>query len=237
MASKFGSNQNQSLEQLFEIYTKEECQRIRDEKYQKNKSEKEQKDELLIHGFSRNIQKNVLSSDVIIPSAINNILLQFYHIPLTEPDKVMPGPLRRIVKELHIMMEDAPPNISAGLGDNDIFSWIARIVGPTDTPYEGGVFWLKMDFRMEYPFVPPKVIFTTKVYHCNINDRGKISLDILEDRWGPAMTVDKTLLSISSLLSEPNPDDPLVPSIAKLYKTNRKEHDRICREWTEKYAK
>jgi ubiquitin-conjugating enzyme E2 D/E len=58
----------------------------------------------------------------------------------------------------------------------------------------------------------------------------------LKDNWSPALTLGKVLLSICSLLTDPNPDDPLVPDIAKLYKTNRKKHDQFAREWTTKYA-
>jgi ubiquitin-conjugating enzyme E2 D/E len=80
------------------------------------------------------------------------------------------------------------------------------------------------------------VIFKTKIYHCNISPQGAVCLDILKDNWSPALTVAKVLLSISSLLTDANPDDPLVPAIAAQYKANREEHDRIAREWTRRYA-
>ena len=88
----------------------------------------------------------------------------------------------------------------------------ATILGPTDSPFEGGVFFLNIHFPTDYPFKPPKFAFTTRIYHPNINSNGAICLDILRSQWSPALTVAKVLLSICSLLCDPNPDDPLVTS-------------------------
>ncbi|XP_073897557.1 ubiquitin-conjugating enzyme E2 D3 isoform X3 [Castor canadensis] len=105
-----------------------------------------------------------------------------------------------------------------------------------DSPYQGGVFFLTIHFPTDYPFKPPKVAFTTRIYHPNINSNGSICLDILRSQWSPALTISKVLLSICSLLCDPNPDDPLVPEIARIYKTDRDKYNRISREWTQKYA-
>uniref|UniRef100_A0A8D2JTS7 E2 ubiquitin-conjugating enzyme n=1 Tax=Theropithecus gelada TaxID=9565 RepID=A0A8D2JTS7_THEGE len=102
-------------------------------------------------------------------------------------------------------------------------------IGP---PYRGGVFFLTIHFPTDYPFKPPKVAFTTRIYHPNINSNGSICLDIL----GSQCTISKVLLSICSLLCDPNPDDPLVPEIARIYKTDREKYNRIVWEWTQKYA-
>ena len=145
--------------------------------------------------------------------------------------------LKRIQKELIDLGKDPPTNCSAGpLDEKDQFHWQATIMGPDDSPYAGGVFFLNIHFPTDYPFKPPKVTFTTRIYHCNINSNGSICLDILKDQWSPALTISKVLLSISSMMTDANPDDPLVPEIAHLYKTNREKHDGHAKEWTSKYA-
>mmetsp|Transcript_22833 Transcript_22833/g.28074 ORF Transcript_22833/g.28074 Transcript_22833/m.28074 type:complete len:148 (-) Transcript_22833:37-480(-) len=144
--------------------------------------------------------------------------------------------LRRITKELKDLENDPPGNCSAGPIGDDMFKWKGTIMGPADTPYEGGVFFLNITFPKDYPFKPPKIQFITKIYHCNVNDKGGICLDILKDNWSPALTISKVLVSISSLLSDPNPDDPLVPEIAKLYKSDKKKHNKNAAAWTQKYA-
>lgn len=146
--------------------------------------------------------------------------------------------LERIKREQELIKEDPPANCSAGPIDyeNDMFIWQATIMGPTQTCYEGGVFFLDIKFPKEYPFKPPKVYFITKIYHPNINGSGAICLDILKDQWSPALTISKVLLSICSLLSDPNPDDPLVPEIANLYKTNKKLYQTKAKYYTIRYA-
>jgi ubiquitin-conjugating enzyme E2 D/E len=108
--------------------------------------------------------------------------------------------------------------------------------GPADSPYAGGYFKMQIQFPVDYPFKPPVVTFLTKIYHPNINSAGGICLDILKNQWSPALTVSKVLLSILSLLTDANPNDPLVPEIAHIYKSNRQEFDEKARAYTLKYA-
>ncbi|KAK4991420.1 Ubiquitin-conjugating enzyme E2 4 [Elasticomyces elasticus] len=142
--------------------------------------------------------------------------------------------LKRINKELTDLGRDPPSSCSAGPIGDDLFHWQATIMGPGDSPYSGGVFFLAIHFPTDYPFKPPKVNFTTRIYHPNINSNGSICLDILRDQWSPALTISKVLLSICSMLTDPNPDDPLVPEIAHVYKTDRSRYEATAREWTRK---
>ena len=132
--------------------------------------------------------------------------------------------------------KDPPSNCSAGPVGDDRFHWQATLMGPTESPYQGGVYFLNIHFPADYPFKPPKINFTTRIYHPNINANGQICLDIQKEQWSPALTISKVLLSVCSLLTDPNPDDPLVPEIANIYKRDRKIYVKTAREWTQKYA-
>ena len=142
----------------------------------------------------------------------------------------------RINKELKILQNEANKNVSAGPSGDNLFEWDGMIIGPTKTPYEGGMFRLKIYFPVDYPFKSPKVIFTTKIYHPNINSGGIICLDILKTQWSPALTISKVLLSICSLLNDPNPNDPLEPQIAKQYVEDKAKYEDIARQWTLQFA-
>ena len=144
--------------------------------------------------------------------------------------------LRRIQKELEDIRKDPPAGCSAGPVDDDIFNWEGVICGPADSSYSGGLFKLRIRFPTDYPFKNPHVQFTTKIYHPNINKAGGICLDILKNQWSPALTISKVLLSITSLLTDPNPNDPLDLDIANQYKTDRELYEQTVREWTNMYA-
>jgi ubiquitin-conjugating enzyme E2 D/E len=144
--------------------------------------------------------------------------------------------LRRIQREIMDLKADPPSNCSAGPEKDDLFRWEGMILGPADSPYAGGVFKLKIQFSTDYPFKPPVVTFTTKIYHPNINAAGVICLDTLKQNWSPALTISKVLLSICSLLTDANPSDPLCPDIAEQYRNDRASYEATARAWTLKYA-
>lgn len=143
----------------------------------------------------------------------------------------------RILKEFKNLKKETDANISADLVGDNINQWRATIIGPVGTAYEYGIFNLSIDIPGDYPLIPPKIKFITPVYHPNINKSGHICLDILkESGWSPAQTIRTLLISIISLLNEPNPDDPLVGSIAREYKDDFRLFKKNARKHTEKYA-
>jgi ubiquitin-conjugating enzyme E2 N len=111
-----------------------------------------------------------------------------------------------------------------------------KLDGPAGTVFAGGVFKLELFLPDGYPMEAPKVRFLTKIYHPNIDRVGRICLDILKDKWSPALQIRHVLLSIQALLSEPNPDDPLANDIAEVWKSNLPAAHATAKEWTKKFA-
>ncbi|KIP05740.1 hypothetical protein PHLGIDRAFT_30787 [Phlebiopsis gigantea 11061_1 CR5-6] len=143
---------------------------------------------------------------------------------------------KRIIKETERLVADPAPGITAAPHDDNLRYFDVTIQGPDGSPFQNGVFRLELFLPEEYPMAPPKVRFLTKIYHPNIDKLGRICLDILKDKWSPALQIRTVLLSIQALLSAPNPDDPLATDVAKHYKEDEVDAQRVSREWTEKYA-
>jgi len=144
---------------------------------------------------------------------------------------------KRIIKETQELQTKPIPGISAAPKQDNLRYFTVVIAGPPDTPYEGGTFKLELFLCGSYPMDPPKVRFLTKIYHPNVDKLGRICLDILKDKWSPALQVQAVLLSIQALLSAPNPDDPLANDVAQRWKENEKAAMDEARRWTAMYAK
>ncbi|CAF1120203.1 unnamed protein product [Rotaria sp. Silwood1] len=110
------------------------------------------------------------------------------------------------------------------------------MIGPLDTPYENGIFPFQVRFPTDFPFKPPKIQFTTKIFHPNIFPNGYICLDLLQSQWAPALSISAVLISVQNLLNDPNPHDPSNPEAAHYYRFDREKYNQIAREWTNKYA-
>ena len=136
------------------------------------------------------------------------------------------------VQETQRLMQEPVPGISAVPDDNNARYFHVVVAGPEGSPFEGGVFKLELFLPEDYPMSAPKVTkpavticyslvqvrFITRIYHPNIDKLGRICLDILKDKWSPALQIRTVLLSIQALLSAPNPDDPLANDVAELWK-------------------
>lgn len=215
-------------------------------------------DELLLNGYIRMAQKNEELKEIIIPTVINQLCFKFYHIPLDCLMRIgMHCPHqanKRIIREYLRMKKKPNASFVAGPINEDssnslsnwrdnlfdwngnLLPWKALILGPTNSPYDRGEFALKIVIPTHYPFEPPKFTFMTKIFHCNINQK-RICLEKLhQHHWAPSITIQRILHHIVDLMREPNPNEPLVTEIAKLYQADRSQHNKICREWTVKYA-
>ncbi|EEP80547.1 ubiquitin-conjugating enzyme E2-20 kDa [Uncinocarpus reesii 1704] len=131
---------------------------------------------------------------------------------------------KRLQSELMQLMMSPSPGISAfPNADGNLLSWTATVNGPADTPYENLVFKLSFSFPTNYPYAPPAVLFKTPIYHPNVDFSGRICLDILKEKWSAVYNVQSVLLSLQSLLGEPNNTSPLNGQAAELWDTNPEE--------------
>ncbi|OIW25901.1 hypothetical protein CONLIGDRAFT_512084 [Coniochaeta ligniaria NRRL 30616] len=125
---------------------------------------------------------------------------------------------KRLQTELMQLMTSPAPGVSAfPSADGNLLAWNATIEGPADTPYADLTFKLSFEFPSNYPYAPPTVLYKTPIYHPNVDFSGRICLDILKDKWTPAYNIQSVLLSLQSLLGEPNNASPLNGEAAELW--------------------
>ncbi|MCI4394405.1 hypothetical protein PGIGA_G00168220 [Pangasianodon gigas] len=149
---------------------------------------------------------------------------------MTEPQSALL--LRRQLAELN---KNPVEGFSAGLiDDNDLYRWEVLIIGPPDTLYEGGVFKAHLTFPKDYPLRPPKMKFITEIWHPNVDKNGDVCISILhepgedkygyekpEERWLPIHTVETIMISVISMLADPNGDSPANVDAAKEWREDR----------------
>jgi len=124
---------------------------------------------------------------------------------------------------------------SCGFKDDDNpFVWEVTIFGPQGTSYESGLFRAEMTFPKDYPNMPPKLVFLSDLWHPNIYTDGKVCISILhapgddsygyesaEERWRPIHTAESILLSVISMLADPNIESPANIDAAKQFRDDR----------------
>lgn len=124
---------------------------------------------------------------------------------------------KRLRQDLTTLMLSGDKSISAFPDNDNLFNWIATITGGTGTIYESQSYKLTMSFPGRYPYNPPVVKFLTPIFHPNVDEFGNICLDILKEKWSALFDVRTILLSIQSLLGEPNIESPLNSEAADLW--------------------
>merc|ERR1711934_201514 len=147
-----------------------------------------------------------------------------------------------MAKRLQKELEKKVPHLGkkgfhAGPADpSDIYKWDAIIPGRPGTPWEGGVFKLRLVYPQNYPFKPPTVQFETPLYHPNWNEDGEVCIDILKKDWSPAFMIDRILSELESLMAEPQPEHSLRPEIGEEFTKNHSVWAEKARATTQKMA-
>jgi ubiquitin-conjugating enzyme E2 G2 len=154
---------------------------------------------------------------------------------------------KRLMHEYRDLTVHSPEGITVGPLDEDNFmEWEALIMGPPETAYEGGVFVARLSFPSDYPLSPPKMRFTSEMWHPNIYPTGEVCISILhsgedpthyeksEERWSPIQSVEKILISVMSMLAEPNDESPANIDAAKMWRERPEQFKKVVAETVRK---
>merc|ERR1712183_237760 len=155
--------------------------------------------------------------------------------------------LKRLVREFkELSVSETEGIIASPVNEDNFFEWEAVITGPEHTPYENGVFVAKLTFPHDYPHSPPKMKFTSRMWHPNVYKDGNVCISILHtgddpmgyektlERWTPLQSVEKILLSVVSMLAEPNDESSANIDASKMYRDDRDTFNRITQDTVQK---
>ncbi|EFN59268.1 hypothetical protein CHLNCDRAFT_19318, partial [Chlorella variabilis] len=142
-------------------------------------------------------------------------------------------------KEVRDIERDKASGVTIEPQGNSLQKLIGCLKGPRDTSFEGGIFYVNIELDDQYPFVPPKMRFITKVWHPNISSaNGAICLDILKDHGNTSshLLAPPPCPPLQALLSSPQPDDPQDAVVARQYMGSLADYQQTAKQWTETYA-
>jgi ubiquitin-conjugating enzyme (huntingtin interacting protein 2) len=125
------------------------------------------------------------------------------------------------------------------LDHENIYNWSIVFHGPKacGSPYEDGTFLIVINFPLEYPYKPPSIKFTTKIFHPNVTEKGEVCLKEIIEQWKPANTIEKSIIPfIETILMDPDPSNPMNPKAASLFAENIDLFNKKAREWVKTYA-
>ncbi|KAK3130997.1 hypothetical protein QOZ80_6BG0500720 [Eleusine coracana subsp. coracana] len=147
-------------------------------------------------------------------------------------ENLPPNVIRQLAKELKNLDESPPEGIKVTVNDDDFTTIFADIEGPAGTPYENGVFRMKLLLSCDFPQSPPKGFFLTKIFHPNIASSGEICVNTLKKDWNPNLGLRHVLLVVRCLLIEPFPESALNEQAGKMLLENYEEYARHARLYT-----
>eukprot|EP00794_Sanderia_malayensis_P017502 gene17502-19252_t len=156
--------------------------------------------------------------------------------------------LKRLMAEYKQLTQNSPEGILAGpASEENFFEWEALIAGPEGTPFDGGVFTTRLNFPSDYPLSPPKMRFVSEIFHPNIYPDGRVCISILHapgddpmgyetsaERWSPVQSVEKILLSVVSMLAEPNDESSANVDASKVWREDREKFNTIASQCVRK---
>ncbi|KAK4777476.1 hypothetical protein SAY87_017663 [Trapa incisa] len=147
-------------------------------------------------------------------------------------ENLPPNVIKQLAKELKHLDESPPEGIKVGVNDDDFSTIYADIEGPAGTPYENGVFNMKLVLSHDFPHSPPKGYFLTKIFHPNISKTGEICVNTLKRDWNPSLGLRHVLIVVRCLLIEPFPESALNEQAGKMLLENYEEYARHARLYT-----
>merc|ERR1711998_120826 len=151
-------------------------------------------------------------------------------------ENVAPNVIKKLLKDIHEFEKDKPEGITLELNEDNIADIQATLTGPESTPYEGGVFRVKLVLGPDFPQAAPRGYFLTKVFHPNIAPNGDICVNTLKRDWKPDTTLKKILMVIRCLLIEPGPDSALNEEAAVLMQEDFEAYSKRARLMTKVHA-
>ncbi|XP_020206186.1 ubiquitin-conjugating enzyme E2 22 [Cajanus cajan] len=152
-------------------------------------------------------------------------------------ENLPPNVIKQLAKELKSLDESPPEGIKVVVNDDDFSTIYADIEGPAGTPYDNGVFRMKLLLSHDFPHSPPKGFFLTKIFHPNIATNGEICVNTLKKDWNPSLGLRHVLIVVRCLLIEPFPESALNEQAGKLLLENYEEYARHARLYTGIHAK
>lgn len=156
---------------------------------------------------------------------------------VSNSENLSPQVLREVAKQLHVLQTEAPEGIKIFVNEGDMTDIQASIEGPAGTPYEGGLFKMKLVLGKDYPQSPPRGFFLTKIFHPNVSAKGEICVNTLKKDWKANLGLKHILITVKCLLIYPNPESALNEEAGKLLLEQYTEYSKQAKLMTEVYAR